>query len=182
MSLKAIYPHHPFAIDEAFPTTADSLALGCVLAMTRNDLMELAPYRKLMTSRGTPWAVLLTICVAHALDKSASLSCLFGVSLENLAMAVLIDWAVRNPGGAFGSFLNSKPVALVGTWSYSIYLWQQPFLNPHEDGALQAFPLNLLLAILCAVTSFYVIERPSLRLRESLEKRFLPSAKRAATV
>lgn len=73
------------------------------------------------------------------------------------------------------SILNARVVALIGVWSYSIYLWQQPLLNrrdPHS--AFTAFPLNLILAFALAATSYYVVEKPALRLRQRLEARLFP--------
>ncbi len=171
VALKVIAPRFPFAIDEAFPTTADSLAMGCLLALMRGELMDRPLYRSLVSSRLTPAIVLAGILFAHALDRSASLSCLFGITLENACMALLVDWAVRNHDGALGRVLNARPVVLLGTWSYSLYLWQQPFINPHQQGWPFTFPVNLALAMICAIGSYYLIEKPSLRLRDSLEKR-----------
>ena len=55
--------------------------------------------------------------------------------------------------------------------SYSVYLWQQPFLDRFASSPLQAFPLNLALAAACGAASFYLVERPMLRLRNRLVKR-----------
>ena len=48
-----------------------------------------------------------------------------------------------------GRVLNAAPLALVGLISYSLYLWQQPFLNRDGHAVWMAFPLNLALATLC---------------------------------
>jgi peptidoglycan/LPS O-acetylase OafA/YrhL len=55
--------------------------------------------------------------------------------------------------------------------SYSIYLWQQLFLNRYSTSVLTKFPLNILLVGLFALASYYLIESPSLRLRQRLESR-----------
>ena len=65
--------------------------------------------------------------------------------------------------------LNWKPLAFVGTLSYSLYLWQQLFLNRTSGAAIAGFPLNLVLAFAAAATSFYLVEQPALRLRRRLE-------------
>jgi peptidoglycan/LPS O-acetylase OafA/YrhL len=52
--------------------------------------------------------------------------------------------------------------------SYSIYLWQQAFLDRFGSSPLQAFPLNLILAVACGAASFYLVEAPMLRLRARL--------------
>jgi len=57
-------------------------------------------------------------------------------------------------------------VVWVGVLSYSLYLWQQPFLNPMTSAWYTAFPVNVALACGAALISYYVIERPALRLRD----------------
>ena len=53
----------------------------------------------------------------------------------------------------------------IGTLSYSLYLWQQPFLNRHSDAWFAAFPLNVGLAFAAALVSYYLVERPVLSWR-----------------
>jgi peptidoglycan/LPS O-acetylase OafA/YrhL len=77
--------------------------------------------------------------------------------------------------------LASKPLTQAGLWSYSIYLWQQPFTKLLHDWPI---PINLMLVLAAALTSFYVVEQPARRyLRDvwanrALEKR----TERAKTV
>ncbi len=154
-------------IGEAFPTIADSIAFGCLLAGFRGDLDAHQGYLGFLRSR---WFWLVPVAIV-ALNLSAShvgLFYTFGETLLNLLIAVLIDRAVRLPDGPSGRFLNSRLLVHIGVLSYSIYLWQQPFLNRHSSGLLQAFPLNLIAAVACAHASYYLIERPALRLRVRL--------------
>jgi peptidoglycan/LPS O-acetylase OafA/YrhL len=48
----------------------------------------------------------------------------------------------------------------LGLWSFSLYLWQQPFRVMR--GQLPA-PFLLAAAFVCALASFYVVERPAWR-------------------
>ena len=58
--------------------------------------------------------------------------------------------------------LSSKLLVWIGTISFSLYIWQQPFAmsRPHPV-ILRAVPLAA--AIACAVLSYYLIERPARR-------------------
>jgi len=60
----------------------------------------------------------------------------------------------------FAVAVLESPILLhVGVWSYSLYLWQQPFAMMHG-----AFPMSmawLAAAFLCAMVSFYLVERPA---------------------
>ncbi len=66
--------------------------------------------------------------------------------------------------------LHNRIVVVIGTASYSLYLWQQLFLNPGNDGILCRFPINIVLAFLAALISFFVIEQPFLALKVRLER------------
>jgi peptidoglycan/LPS O-acetylase OafA/YrhL len=66
----------------------------------------------------------------------------------------------------------------VGWLSYSLYLWQQLFLNRAGTAIVTSFPLNLALAIAAALASYYLVERPSLRLRRRIEKRLTATTTR----
>ena len=55
--------------------------------------------------------------------------------------------------GRVGRVLNAAPLVFVGWLSYSLYLWQQPFLNRSSDAALAAFPLNIGIVALLALIS-----------------------------
>jgi peptidoglycan/LPS O-acetylase OafA/YrhL len=70
--------------------------------------------------------------------------------------------------------LNSAPFVWVGSISYSLYLWQQPFLNRWSSAPWAAFPLNLALAVLFAAASYYLVEEPFLKLRELRSPKALP--------
>jgi peptidoglycan/LPS O-acetylase OafA/YrhL len=70
--------------------------------------------------------------------------------------------------------LNSAPFVWVGSVSYSLYLWQQPFLNRWSSAPWAAFPLNLALAVLFAAASYYLVEEPFLKLRERHSSKTLP--------
>ena len=87
------------------------------------------------------------------------------------------------PSDRVGRVLNSRPFVFVALISYSIYLWQQLFLNRDAMSLPTSFPLNITLAIVAALASYYLVERPSLRLRQRLEHLLFPKrAERAATV
>ena len=105
-----------------------------------------------------------------------------GTSLLNVALALIIDRSVRLPGGTVGSFLNWKPMVFIGTLSYSLYLWQEPFLNRMGDHFFNWFPINLVLMFAAALASYYLIEKPFLSLRRLIERRLWPKPELVVTV
>jgi peptidoglycan/LPS O-acetylase OafA/YrhL len=94
-----------------------------------------------------------------------------GLTLANVGIALCLDRCVTLPYGRTGRILNAAPLVFVGLISYSLYLWQQVFLNRESASIFSAFPLNLILAVSAALASYYIVERPSLRFRRWLEKR-----------
>lgn len=56
--------------------------------------------------------------------------------------------------------LSIKPLRVLGLWSFSIYIWQQPFYLLSKYHGLPAV-VGLLLAIACGIASFYLVENPA---------------------
>jgi len=167
ISLMIFAPSQRAGIGSIFPTVADAMAVGCILACVREQLIEDPRYARFLRSF---WFFLVPVAVfVLNYPLSAKLSALIGVSLLNIAIALCIDWCVRTPGGLIGKALNSKLAVWIGALSYSLYLWQQPFLNRHSSLTINAVPFNLVLAIVAAVLSYYLIERPFLRIKARFE-------------
>jgi peptidoglycan/LPS O-acetylase OafA/YrhL len=143
-----------------FFLSINALATGCVLAGVRPRLHASPAYLRFLESKWLPLLPFLTLLLNSRQGHGAVL--LYGVM--SACVAVLIDWSITVPS-LFATCLNWKPVAFVGVMSYSLYVWQQIFLDRYLDGAFTAFPLNMVLTIACALVSFYAIERPLLALR-----------------
>jgi peptidoglycan/LPS O-acetylase OafA/YrhL len=109
--------------------------------------------------------------VASLLPNSSRISLLVGITVQNIGIAACLAWSITNYAGKIGKVLNSKPMVFLGVMSYSIYLWQQLFVNPKSSAIISRFPLNLMLLGAASLASYYVIERPSLRIRQRLETR-----------
>ena len=165
-----LFPQYIGGIGARFETVADAIAIGCVLACARARLHRSAAYMRMLES---PLFVLapLLVFAGSMLGDHPRLAYVIGQPIANVCAALVVDWAVTYPAGRLGRLLNTRALVFVGAMSYSLYLWQQPFLNRSSDGWWTAFPLNLILAVSCALGSFYAIERPSLALRGWLEAR-----------
>ncbi len=93
-----------------------------------------------------------------------------------LGFPCLIVSTMMHPRQWLGRLLESRVMRFVGRISYSLYLWQQLFfVSSRGDSALryaQRFPVSLCGALLCAVASYYLVEKPMIRLGH----RFAPPA------
>ena len=88
-----------------------------------------------------------------------------GEPLTNVCIALTVDRCIQYNDGPVGRALNWAPLAYVGTLSYSLYLWQQPFLDRSSTVPFLFFPLNVALAFVAALLSYYLVERPCLLAR-----------------
>lgn len=156
-------------IGARFETVADAIAVGCVLAGTREWLHRSPLY---MRALGSPlFAIVPVIAIAANMTHDHPLLYFaVGFAVVNICAVLCVDWAVTFWDGRVGRVLNARPLVFVGMMSYSLYLWQQPFLHRASSATIAAFPLNILLAIACALGSYYIIERPSLQLRRRIER------------
>lgn len=166
-------------IGYGFQANADSLAIGCLLAFLREKLWQNGSYKKLLNSKFFIIFPLAAIALNYFVEhpKIYFFVC---ISIINFCVVLCIDWAVTFHDGFVGKILNAKPLVYIGTLSYSIYLWQQLFINRNSQEWFTAFPINLILAFLCALVSYYLIEEPALAVRQNLEKGlFIPTRKQA---
>jgi peptidoglycan/LPS O-acetylase OafA/YrhL len=151
--------------DQAFPFVFDSLATGCVLALAR-DWLETSPtYLTWIDSPGWAFWTLPLACVYALSVHRAGFNLAFGVTLGNLGIAMAIHRCVRHPTFPVGRVLEWRPLVFIGALSYSLYLWQQPFVNRHADSIVNAFPFHIVIAFGAALLSYYLVEQPMLALR-----------------
>jgi peptidoglycan/LPS O-acetylase OafA/YrhL len=61
-------------------------------------------------------------------------------------------------------------MAYIGALSYSLYLWQELFLDYEPTGLLVPFPLNLLAVAVTSLLSYYGVERVFLGLRHRFSR------------
>lgn len=163
-----VFPAWRPLIGEAFPTVADSIATGCLLTGYRKELHASSLYQRALAS---PLMVPLTVAVLLAVNmqgKHARPFWLVGETMLNVGVAFLVDRAVLRPDTAFGKFLNFGPLSRLGVVSYSLYLWQQVFLNKHASSWFNVFPQNIVLALASGFAGYYLIEKPIMKYRERL--------------
>lgn len=164
VAMHVVVPIGPSRDLEIFPAVADAIAAGCVMALTREYWARQAWYQRLTASPWV-WLALIPVLLVNRYKGFTAIDAL-GSPICLALIAVLIDAGTRRVRGPVATALNWRPVVFVGTLSYSLYLWQQPFLNRQCTADVCAFPLNILLAIMCALGSYYLLERPLLSLRK----------------
>jgi peptidoglycan/LPS O-acetylase OafA/YrhL len=86
----------------------------------------------------------------------------------DLLLVLFVARCVFNPQDAVGRFLNLRPMRFLGKLSYSLYLWQQLFFH---RSFIPMFPLNVLGTTGIASASYFLLEKPFLKLRSSLRRK-----------
>jgi peptidoglycan/LPS O-acetylase OafA/YrhL len=163
-------PHSPLRDLEIFPAVADAIAIGCFVAIERHRLLASRTWQCL-TRPVTAVALVGLIGVISAGGGYTAVD-LVGGPITLIAIAAIVEGSTRWDGPA-GWFLNAAPIAWIGALSYSLYLWQQPFLNRSGHGVLTSFPVNLFAALICATASYYFVEAPFRKLRKQFSPRRL---------
>lgn len=100
----------------------------------------------------------------------------FTLAVGVAALAVLVNGLDQAPAW-MQWLLSTRPLRQLGVWSYSLYLWQQPFYVMKDKHVLSA-PLAFLCAVLTGVLSYYLVEKPA---RASLNRRWRPAQPGPAT-
>ena len=153
-------------------TRFDGIALGCLLALYKDEILQKLNGYWTVIFIFAVGGILVLPDVPFLLAKVGlgfiliPLGVTYG-SIANVLIALVLLYSVFGPQRLWFRLLNSRMMDYVGTLSYSIYLWQQFFIwerEGHQDWINQ-FPQNIILTFLAALGSYYLIEKPFLRLK-----------------
>lgn len=165
--LIAQFPEWTEGIERSFIVAEDGFGAGGLLATLLPRLSSLPLYHKAIRSW---WAPLLLVAAA-GLDQLEHHPLVFYGVVQSVIYLTLAVWLHRTlvvDDDWLARLLNMRWLTWIGSISYSLYLWQQPFLAPAELQLFHNFPLALGLSLACAVASYHLVERPFLRLRDRI--------------
>ena len=149
---------------------ADSLIVGCLAAFFVGRAARAPAW--LETPVLQVFAILCVIAGRYAqltLAPSAWLVA-FVPGFQAIAIMFLIWATAFHPPGLLSRVLNLRPVVLLGTLSYSIYVWQVLFLShfvPRFSGLwTHDWKWWLPCAVAVSAVSYYGVEKPFLTLKQ----------------
>jgi peptidoglycan/LPS O-acetylase OafA/YrhL len=142
----------------------DAIAIGCLLALVSTELESNRIVRRAIHLRCFFVIPLLSVVMYTALKFFPAFYFAGGRSIALICIAATL-WKVMHVRDTAFRFLNTRPLVKIGVFSYSLYIWQQVFLNPTSTSVFNRLPLNLLLVCAAATSSYLWIEVPFLRLR-----------------
>jgi len=161
-------------------SNSDALMIGCIAAIGLQACPE--ALRRIAAWHPALGRVIAVAVMAVPVALSSHLligwfTVMAGPTLQALAAGYLVCSFVLHRQGAGYTLLNLKPVVYMGVLSYSLYIWQEPFFSQasvfgDKSSILLIFPFNLISALLVAMLSYHLLERPLANLRN----RFRPSA------
>jgi peptidoglycan/LPS O-acetylase OafA/YrhL len=118
-----------------------------------------------------PWLpITLVVVIATTVHR---LSIGERVGIVGLIFPFMVASTMIHPRSLACRVLEWQPIRYVGRLSYGIYLWQQIFLIQRDTvhwpfSILQTFPWNYMCLFACSVTSYYLLEKPLIRLGHRL--------------
>jgi peptidoglycan/LPS O-acetylase OafA/YrhL len=153
-------------------TRLDTIMFGCTMALLWKDERFNRFVEKLLSPSLVTFSILYILILAPCLSTrfGGRYDWTIGYGFGGALISIVLLYAVKRPASGFGRILNWGPMRHVGVISYGIYLWQQLFTGPNAFWV----PLNLVVILACAEVSYWLVERPSFRLRDWLERRFVP--------
>ena len=154
----------------SFLRRSDSIAFGCIGGVI---LWHLPARLAALWNRHRTWLVWVTLLVIafpkllEALRLCPPSHFPGSTAIQAMGLVSVLLWSQLEPRNVAFRLLQFKPVVLIGTWSYSIYLWQQVFSSRAAVFGFSStpwwlnFPGWLLPSLVLGMTSFYLIEQPS---------------------
>ena len=160
---------HVHLATSAFPFVCGPIAMGCLLAMwSRRVQSAIISSNFLSNDR----ILLLALALIAMLDSAIQYAQHFFLRIIlNGVLTLCVARLIFLPTGVAGRVLNSRPVVLIGKLSYSLYLWQQLFLNFTSSATIPIpFPGNFVATFAAASACYWGLEVRFLVLRKKFRK------------
>jgi peptidoglycan/LPS O-acetylase OafA/YrhL len=150
---------------------ADSLAVGCLGAFA------FFAFRESLKRAASGWLLGVALAAfglaAVATGRAGAVEPLVPL-IEAAAILCAIVVTIDRRSGVIYRLLNTGPMVWLGVLSYSVYVWQELFVSWAAGPKLSAFAVYdwrvwWMPAIACACASYYLVERPILRIRDRYE-------------
>lgn len=161
--LNQVFDVWPPNADYSFEGRADQLAFGCLCAIFQHH----ASFEKQEQLRriGLPIGAAL-FCISIALPIGALRTLMFN-TLSGAGIALVVYSCATRPAHWLSRLLGTLPLRALGLISYSLYLWQQIWMTPAFHISL---PVALAGALACGTASYWLVEKPGLKLRGQIQQ------------
>ncbi len=166
-SVRAHILHSSYQMTFRTDTHVDALLIPAMIALALYPLLRNEAAKRYIPAWSFP--IFMTMEIGLLITRIPSF-----FTLQAVLIPLLILSTVLHPKTIQGTVLECYPLRWIGRISYSLYLWQQLFWGVNAAGSppglnvLRQLPFNLLALMACATFSYYVVERPFVRLGHRL--------------
>ena len=157
-----------------FHTGFDGIAAGVLLGeLLRRERTK----AKLQCLARNPWvlgaAIAFPAIVSPLLTEKfgGAYALTVGRTLDFACLALVLTAAVTVKDTVLFRVLNWRPLCALGVLSYSLYVWNNLFLNAESGWATNVFPFNFLCVAAMGLFSYFCIEKPFLSLKDRFHRR-----------
>ncbi len=167
--------------DSTIFTRIDAIAMGCFFALNKDEIVKRLRDYWTKIFYFSFIALFFLRYFPYLADK-VHLKFIFvplGVNtgtIANLLIALILMYSIFGKRGIWFKILNLKLLNYIGLLSYSIYLWQQIFLN-RTPYWINQFPQNIILTLLVSMGSYYLIEKRFLKLKSKFTSQGMMNTK-----
>jgi len=153
-------------------TRADSLLLGCALALYRNPVID--EVRE--SSRAIGFAAIAGVMaiLVSLLYRDFEFREGFRYTIQAAALVLIIRYVILAPRSPAGRVLNARLVVWLGQLSYAFYLVHQIVVFEvlkHVEGKVPVAMVSLVVSVAVAYALQHCVMNPATRLRQVLEAR-----------
>jgi peptidoglycan/LPS O-acetylase OafA/YrhL len=148
-------------------TRLDALLIPAMLAIVLAHPEGRALIKKICRFWFVPAAILVYMMSSEHFPKLTPI-------LESFLIPLTLLGTVLYPGGIFARVLEWPSIRWLGKISYSLYLWQELFFlerflpNYRPLGWMESFPARWGMLLACATASYYLVEKPMVKLGHRL--------------
>ena len=159
--------HRDYQFNFRTDTHVDALLIPAMIALLLFPVLRNDAAKRYLPARSFPIFVVLEIGLLATRVP-------FFLTWQAIVIPLLILSTVLHPNTIQGSILEFLPIRWIGWISYSLYLWQQLFFgtnlvgSPRGIALLREPPISFVALMLCATFSYYVVEKPFIRLGHKL--------------
>ena len=168
----------------------DVLALGALLAVAVRSKVELPSRRTAGRVFVALFAVFVVAFLAGGLDRHTAFCRIGGYTLVAFMFLAAVTWTIQSRGAAGTAWLRTRPLQHLGKICYGVYLLQRPaevvFVRVLDATGLHIAPDSLALVIAkmlfafgVASLSWYLFEKPILKLKDRFTLRNHPARPQA---
>lgn len=164
--------HHFGIFDTQFAAWRTDMALRDLLVPALLAVLLVRPSFRAWMTRISSRNVLILLTVGALLVSQLLLGGHLTGEIICIGFPLMVISTMLHPDGWLGRLLETRPFVFIGRISYSLYLWQQLFFLHRSEYSslrfLQSAPWNLITLLACATLSYYVIEKPLMRMGHRL--------------